>query len=193
MKQHRIHKTEDGSVCANAEGKCYNGNQRESRTLEKSSESVAKIFEQRFHNPSYSYLSATSGSTLIALLLACRQTPPAQSGGDGDPCESADACKSGYYCYEGSCTPDGEGYEGIRKDRVNVSGRLTLADASGPFGNPTSDSARTMVTVETTSVLFVIYAPAGSGAAERERAAALTTARVEAYARASVGGPRPTC
>jgi DNA/RNA-binding domain of Phe-tRNA-synthetase-like protein len=79
---------------------------------------------------------------------------------------------------------DGEGYEGIRKDRVNVSGRLTLADAVGPFGNPTSDSARTMVTLETTRVLFVIYAPAGTAAAARERADALTTDRVETYARA---------
>ena len=41
---------------------------------------------------------------------------------------------------------EGEGYDGIRKDRVNVGGRLTLVDATGPFGNPTSDSARTMVT-----------------------------------------------
>jgi DNA/RNA-binding domain of Phe-tRNA-synthetase-like protein len=79
---------------------------------------------------------------------------------------------------------EGEGYEGIRKDRVNVGGRLTLADASGPFGNPTSDSARTMVTLETTRVLFVIYAPSDSPVAARDRAVALTTARVDAYARA---------
>jgi DNA/RNA-binding domain of Phe-tRNA-synthetase-like protein len=51
----------------------------------------------------------------------------------------------------------GEGYEGIRKDWVNVAGRLTLADAGGPFGNPTSDSARTMITTETTSAMIVIY------------------------------------
>ena len=40
----------------------------------------------------------------------------------------------------------GEQYAGIRKDVVHVADRLTLADARGPFGNPTSDSARTMVT-----------------------------------------------
>lgn len=79
---------------------------------------------------------------------------------------------------------EGEGYDGIRKDRVNVSGRLTLVDAAGPFGNPTSDSARTMVTVSTTRVLFVIYAPAGASDAARERAVALTSARVHTYARA---------
>jgi DNA/RNA-binding domain of Phe-tRNA-synthetase-like protein len=53
----------------------------------------------------------------------------------------------------------GEGYDGIRKDRVNVDGRLTLADSRGPFGNPTSDSARTMVTLDTVRVLFVVYCP----------------------------------
>ena len=55
---------------------------------------------------------------------------------------------------------EGESYPGIRKDAVNVADRLTLADQAGPFGNPTSDSARTMVTVDTTSVLAVIFAPA---------------------------------
>ena len=67
----------------------------------------------------------------------------------------------------------GEGYDGIRKDRVNVEGRLTLADAQGPFGNPTSDSARTMTTPETTEVLVVLYVPAAHAAREwRARAGA---------------------
>ena len=44
----------------------------------------------------------------------------------------------------------GESYPGIRKDDVHVDGRITLADRMGPFGNPTSDSARTMVTTATT-------------------------------------------
>ena len=55
---------------------------------------------------------------------------------------------------------EGESYPGIRKDDVNVGGRLTLADARGPFGNPTSDSARTMVTTATTSAMVVVFAPA---------------------------------
>ena len=38
----------------------------------------------------------------------------------------------------------GEGYEGIRKGVVNVEARPVLVDAEGPFGNPTSDSARTI-------------------------------------------------
>lgn len=54
---------------------------------------------------------------------------------------------------------EAEGYEGIRKDYVNVAGRVTLIDDSGPFGNPSADSARTMIAEETTNVLFVIFAP----------------------------------
>jgi DNA/RNA-binding domain of Phe-tRNA-synthetase-like protein len=54
---------------------------------------------------------------------------------------------------------DGEKYAGIRKDDVNVGGRITVADDQGPFGNPTSDSARTMVTAATSELLVVVYAP----------------------------------
>lgn len=72
----------------------------------------------------------------------------------------------------------GEGYDGIRKDRVNVDGRLTLADTAGPFGNPTSDSARTMVTLETRSVMFVVYCPREHAAAGLARAMDLTARRM---------------
>jgi DNA/RNA-binding domain of Phe-tRNA-synthetase-like protein len=53
----------------------------------------------------------------------------------------------------------GESYDGIRKDEVHVDGRIALADRTGPFGNPTSDSARTMVTTATTHGLLVVFAP----------------------------------
>jgi DNA/RNA-binding domain of Phe-tRNA-synthetase-like protein len=53
----------------------------------------------------------------------------------------------------------GEAYDGIRKDQVHVDGRMALADRAGPFGNPTSDSARTMVTTDTTRALLVVFAP----------------------------------
>jgi DNA/RNA-binding domain of Phe-tRNA-synthetase-like protein len=53
----------------------------------------------------------------------------------------------------------GESYAGIRKDAVHVGGRITLADDLGPFGNPTSDSSRTMVTTATTRALVVVFAP----------------------------------
>ena len=54
---------------------------------------------------------------------------------------------------------EGEEYAGIRKDTVHVAGRIALVDEKGPFGNPTSDSARTMVTTETRDLLVVVYAP----------------------------------
>jgi DNA/RNA-binding domain of Phe-tRNA-synthetase-like protein len=53
----------------------------------------------------------------------------------------------------------GEAYEGIRKGPVGVDGRPVLVDADGPFGNPTSDSARTMITLRTRNALVVAYAP----------------------------------
>jgi DNA/RNA-binding domain of Phe-tRNA-synthetase-like protein len=64
---------------------------------------------------------------------------------------------------------DGEGYEGIRKAHVNVDGRPVLVDEDGPFGNPTSDSARAMITLETTSALVVAYAPVACGSARLQR------------------------
>ena len=73
---------------------------------------------------------------------------------------------------------DGESYPGIRKDDVNVGGRLTLADARGPFGNPTSDSARTMVTIATTRAVVVVFAPLGMGAAQLTRVLDVTVARM---------------
>jgi DNA/RNA-binding domain of Phe-tRNA-synthetase-like protein len=72
----------------------------------------------------------------------------------------------------------GEAYAGIRKDVVHVDGRLVLADGDGPFGNPTSDSARTMVTEATTRALVVIFAPAPVAPALADRALALTVARL---------------
>jgi len=76
----------------------------------------------------------------------------------------------------------GEGYDGIRKDRVNVEGRLTLADVDGPFGNPTSDSARTMTTPATTEVLVVLFVPADVPVATAQAAVDLTRARLAQYA-----------
>lgn len=79
----------------------------------------------------------------------------------------------------------GEAYAGIRKDVVHVEGRLTLADAQGPFGNPTSDSARTMVTPATSSLVVVIFAPADVAPADVQRALVATEARLRQYAGAS--------
>jgi DNA/RNA-binding domain of Phe-tRNA-synthetase-like protein len=74
----------------------------------------------------------------------------------------------------------GEEYPGIRKDAVHVSGRLVLADAIGPFGNPTSDSARTMITTVTTRALVVIFAPVPVPA-DAARALQVTLERIREY------------
>jgi DNA/RNA-binding domain of Phe-tRNA-synthetase-like protein len=62
----------------------------------------------------------------------------------------------------------GERYRGIRKGDVNVEERLTLADAEGPFGSPTSDSERTRIRSETTHAAAAIFAPADFARAELE-------------------------
>jgi DNA/RNA-binding domain of Phe-tRNA-synthetase-like protein len=72
----------------------------------------------------------------------------------------------------------GEEYAGIRKDTVHVAGRITVADDDGPFGNPTSDSERTMVTTATRDALVIVYAPAASPVREIERVLEATADRI---------------
>src|SRR5687767_9124364 len=74
---------------------------------------------------------------------------------------------------------EGEKYAGIRKDEVNVGGRITVADSQGPFGNPTSDSARTMVTPATTELLVIVYAPTEIAKPQLERVANMTAERMQ--------------
>jgi DNA/RNA-binding domain of Phe-tRNA-synthetase-like protein len=54
---------------------------------------------------------------------------------------------------------DGEGYTGIGKERVNLSGRICVADAEGPCGNPSADSARTMITTDTERAAWIYFLP----------------------------------
>jgi len=58
---------------------------------------------------------------------------------------------------------EGEGYPGIRKQRVNLQGRLLLADDEGPFGAPTSDSARTSVGIHARQLLVTVFCPQERG------------------------------
>jgi len=81
---------------------------------------------------------------------------------------------------------EGESYPGIRKDDVHVGGRITLADRVGPFGNPTSDSARTMVTTDTTRALLVVFAPRGLDTARLERVLEVTAARMHEFTAAKL-------
>ena len=54
---------------------------------------------------------------------------------------------------------EGETYVGIGKERVNVAGRICLADAEGPIGNPSADSARTMITTDTERAAWIYFLP----------------------------------
>jgi DNA/RNA-binding domain of Phe-tRNA-synthetase-like protein len=54
---------------------------------------------------------------------------------------------------------EGESYTGIGKERVNVAGRICVADAEGPCGNPSSDSARTMITTNTERAAWIYFLP----------------------------------
>jgi DNA/RNA-binding domain of Phe-tRNA-synthetase-like protein len=54
---------------------------------------------------------------------------------------------------------DGESYTGIGKEKVNVAGRICVADAEGPCGNPSSDSARTMITSATERAAWIYFLP----------------------------------
>jgi DNA/RNA-binding domain of Phe-tRNA-synthetase-like protein len=54
---------------------------------------------------------------------------------------------------------DGESYTGIGKEKVNVTGRICVADADGPIGNPSADSARTMITTSTERAVWIYFLP----------------------------------
>jgi DNA/RNA-binding domain of Phe-tRNA-synthetase-like protein len=80
----------------------------------------------------------------------------------------------------------GEGYAGIRKQHVNLDGRLLLADDGGPFGAPTSDSARTALREDTAAVLVVLFCPVGRAGGHLGTALESIAARLSAWCGASV-------
>ncbi|MEA2654799.1 MAG: hypothetical protein QOI23_164 [Chloroflexota bacterium] len=52
---------------------------------------------------------------------------------------------------------DGESYTGIGKEKEIVAGRICVADGEGPSGNPSSDSARTMITLATERAAWIYF------------------------------------
>jgi DNA/RNA-binding domain of Phe-tRNA-synthetase-like protein len=54
---------------------------------------------------------------------------------------------------------EGESYEGIGRDRLNLANFPLLVDAEGPFGSPISDSMRTRVTEDCHRILWITFAP----------------------------------
>lgn len=57
-------------------------------------------------------------------------------------------------------------YENMGDRMVSIEGKPFLTDSRGVFGNPTSDSRRTAVSLATRNLLSVVYA--GSGAAQED-------------------------
>jgi DNA/RNA-binding domain of Phe-tRNA-synthetase-like protein len=62
---------------------------------------------------------------------------------------------------------EGETYEGIGKEKVNVAGRICVADANGPCGNPSADSARTMITTDTEQAAWIYFLPVSDDEIDR--------------------------
>lgn len=83
---------------------------------------------------------------------------------------------------------EGESYPGIRKDDVHVGGRITLADASGPFGNPTSDSFRTQVSTATQRALLVVFAPRAFESSRLSAVLDRTSARMHEFTGSTEAG-----
>jgi DNA/RNA-binding domain of Phe-tRNA-synthetase-like protein len=85
---------------------------------------------------------------------------------------------------------EGEGYPGIRKQRVNLTGRLLLADDDGPFGAPTSDSLRTAVTAKSRNLLVVLFGPIERAGSDLTVALEHIADRLTRYCSASVAAVR---
>ena len=57
--------------------------------------------------------------------------------------------------------PEGAVYQGIGKEEFHIEFLPVLTDDAGPFGNPSSDSVRAMITEKTQEILLVIYSFSG--------------------------------
>ena len=75
----------------------------------------------------------------------------------------------------------GEEYSGIRKGEVHLTGRLGLFDEMGPFGSPTSDSARTCTSAGTKIVFAVIMATASYSRHDMESHLSTFSGHFQAY------------
>jgi DNA/RNA-binding domain of Phe-tRNA-synthetase-like protein len=78
---------------------------------------------------------------------------------------------------------EGESYKGIGRDIINVGELPVYADELGPFGSPTSDSERAMVTLDTVRLLMAITSFAG--AADLADNIAYATSLLKAHAGAA--------
>jgi DNA/RNA-binding domain of Phe-tRNA-synthetase-like protein len=57
---------------------------------------------------------------------------------------------------------EGESYKGIGKETINIASLPVFVDANGPYGGPTSDSERAMISEGTKNLMLVIISFVGS-------------------------------
>ncbi|TRZ77212.1 hypothetical protein D4R87_03250 [bacterium] len=57
---------------------------------------------------------------------------------------------------------EGESYKGIGKEIINIAGLPVFADKSGPYGSPTSDSERAMITNGAKNILMIVISFIGN-------------------------------
>jgi DNA/RNA-binding domain of Phe-tRNA-synthetase-like protein len=69
-------------------------------------------------------------------------------------------------------------YPGIGRQTFQVENKVIITDDEGVMGTTVSDAERTRVTTETTQLLIVIYAPAGSDRAMIQRYALIAAQRM---------------
>ena len=84
----------------------------------------------------------------------------------------------------------GEGYTGIRRQRVNLAGRLLISDDNGPFGAPTSDSAHTAVKTRTRNLAVVLFCPVERAGHDLTVALELIASRLTRFCQARVTAVR---
>ena len=61
----------------------------------------------------------------------------------------------------------GESYKGIGKDIINIENLPVFADENGPYGSPTSDSEKAMITNNTRKILTVLISFSGDSDLEK--------------------------
>ena len=61
----------------------------------------------------------------------------------------------------------GESYKGIGKDIINIEKLPVFADEAGPYGSPTSDSEKAMITADTKKILTVLISFSGKSDLEK--------------------------
>jgi DNA/RNA-binding domain of Phe-tRNA-synthetase-like protein len=80
-----------------------------------------------------------------------------------------------------------ETYPALSGKEVNLRGRYVLADDTGPFGNPVTDSLRTAISEDTVSALAIVFTPTDYDSGELTTRARTTADRIVEFCGGQVG------